>query len=146
MGPGWSFIAAARGGCKNKSWGVWDGLKGQLAPIHILSGEKKKWEREGGKKKNASRGMSRVLLSAQFWHSSTHFIHLETPGYPSTLWAYLHVFSSQRSKVRDGVTQLHKYLVWLRLWMDPGGVNTAAGGSSHTGEERRFFCKLIPHL
>lgn len=48
---GWSFIAAARGGCKNKSW-VWDGLRGQLAPILSLS--------QGGRKKRKKKRKMRA--------------------------------------------------------------------------------------
>lgn len=40
---------------KTKSW-VWDGLRGQVAPMHSQEGG-------GGKKSNASRSVSRELLS-----------------------------------------------------------------------------------
>lgn len=77
---------------------MWDGLRGQLALIHSQGGE------EGKKKKEKCEPghESRAPLCSFLTQLNT-FHPLETPGYPSTLWAYLRVSASQMSKVRDGV-------------------------------------------
>lgn len=101
MRPRWSFIAAARGGCKNKSW-VWDGLRGQLAPIHSKGGRGVK-----GKKVKCEPGHE-TSSSAHFWHSSTLFIHWKLiPRRYGRTYAFLH-----HRVVRWGTgSHLHKYLV-----------------------------------
>lgn len=120
--PGWSFIAASRGGCKNKSW-VWEWVgwtRRAARPrfTHSLTGE--------------NRGKAREWVENTF-----HALHsLETPSYPTLLWAYLRVFSPQWRKVSDGGHSSINTWSDTGLWMDRKGARTV-GGNWRTRKGRR---------
>jgi len=139
MGLGWSLLLPLEVDAKTKSW-VWDGLTGQLAPMRSLKGER------GEQKKRKKRVGARVYSSPMFMSDTFQqtFIHWKLrviPRRDGRTFVFVH-----HRGVRWGTgSEPHKYLVRRRLWMDPGGVNTA-GGSLRTGHERRLLCTLIPHL